>query len=1258
AHAQSKPIKPDQNELSAIEETAVLFDQGQLTPNRDLRSPVCPSGNLSEGFEGTIFPPAGWKVINGGDANTWTRYTSTPITGTASAAIGYGSTAHNDWLISPRVVPQAGNATFSFMAKNGSSYFIEEFNVKLSTTGSEQADFTVTLASNVAPPTVATLYSYDLSAYNGQAVYIAVQAISTDEMRLYVDDFSGPALYAPYFASDGSVDFGVTFDLGSYSEDFEIANCSAGNLELDFLSASPEVTVTGLPLTIATGATGTITVNFNPSALGPYNGNFQLTTNDPENPTFQTTVVSTVKKAVVTTSIFENFDSYTGFSVPANWGGDFSTRTTGGLNNTARFTKNLWGTGSSMTGQFYTNFVDMADDGILSFSYRAVNYSSYPNTPTPAASFEFVVWISTDFGINFTPIYVCDATTHTASTQYAFVDIDLSAYSGETAIFIIEAERFADDFYLDFDDFSVSFVQPGLQFMAAEVLMGERPIGAWMKPAALGIMNNPGKGSFTFNAVDLDNNYDGFLSAVSPALPFVLNEGDFTEEFGIRTNNTAVAPGAFSGSLAFFYEPTSTRAASVIPFSGFAYTPVNGDVWEKAFTVSSVTFPVTVAKGDFRDNYDLPGATDDGWDVVYKIVASANDMLATISLTGTDAKMAVYPANFGGLGGPDTDNALASATTSVTGLELYQGTYYLVVSATGANYTLNYTPTVMPSPVAVTNLTPADGAVNIINGNNLTWSWGTNTLDYRVVLGTTYPPATVVKDWATANTAVNGSYTLAGLNPNLQYFWRIDTRNNNGTTSGDVWGFTTTITPPSALAVTVNDPGESATTVSASLTWTGPTNRAFIGYNVYRGGVKITPTPITNASFTDLGLARNITYSYTVKSVYDEGESAASNTVSITTKGVGTFNGFVYDALTSAPIEGATVKITGSAGDYTVTTTANGAYSTLAYKGSYNFTVSATDYNSQTVSNVSLNHGATVSRNFYLSETPFPVGEVIAFELNDNSTQVSWSGTAPSPIELVKLTQNPGLPENAYYEYFDMGYGVVYDLLAYPDASISSMNFHHASWGTYGTWQYKIHVYNWDTKTLIGTYGPFNTTGNDKWESGVNLGNVSAGGAGLVAIIMEPLGNVYDDAFPNLSSDNDVVNPQGSIFGELNDPAGMATSTIGNFLMELYIYTAQGTRATAPRYVDFGKAVNAPNRMNTTAEASKPVINQTSLSITKGEETFTNRTVVGPSYCTDATRGIVSYDVWREKAFQPGALVKIGNTFSEDFVDFDWGNMG
>ncbi|HQO50194.1 MAG TPA: choice-of-anchor J domain-containing protein, partial [Bacteroidales bacterium] len=151
-------------------------------------------GNLNEGFEGTTFPPLGWKVINGGDANTWVRYATTPITGTASAAITYGATAHNDWLITPQLAPSADNYTISFKAKNQSTSYIELFNVKLSTTENNEADFTVTLAENVGPGTTATDYSYDLSAYIGQNVYIGIQATSTDMYRLYMDEFTGPAI--------------------------------------------------------------------------------------------------------------------------------------------------------------------------------------------------------------------------------------------------------------------------------------------------------------------------------------------------------------------------------------------------------------------------------------------------------------------------------------------------------------------------------------------------------------------------------------------------------------------------------------------------------------------------------------------------------------------------------------------------------------------------------------------------------------------------------------------------------------------------------------------------------------------------------------------------------------------------------------------------------------------------------------------------------------------------------------------------------
>jgi len=151
--------------------------------------------SLNEGFEGTTFPPEGWTVINGGGTNAWVRYTSGYRTGVACTSIGYNATAHDDWLISPRLAPTEGDATFSFWAKNGSTSWIDEFNVLLSITTNEVTSFTEVLASNVGPGDTYTEYSYDISAYNGQIVYLAIQAISADKLRLYVDDVTGPEIY-------------------------------------------------------------------------------------------------------------------------------------------------------------------------------------------------------------------------------------------------------------------------------------------------------------------------------------------------------------------------------------------------------------------------------------------------------------------------------------------------------------------------------------------------------------------------------------------------------------------------------------------------------------------------------------------------------------------------------------------------------------------------------------------------------------------------------------------------------------------------------------------------------------------------------------------------------------------------------------------------------------------------------------------------------------------------------------------------------
>ena len=149
-------------------------------------------GQLSEDFEGNWLPD-GWLTIDDGDPNSWAKdnFKNHTTDGEYSVIIYYNAAAHDDWLIAPQLAPTAGNYTFSFWALRSWS---EEFNVMLSTTGTNKTDFTVTIASNESPVSADTWeeFSYDLSAYNGTDIYVAIQAISTDQNYLCIDDVLGP----------------------------------------------------------------------------------------------------------------------------------------------------------------------------------------------------------------------------------------------------------------------------------------------------------------------------------------------------------------------------------------------------------------------------------------------------------------------------------------------------------------------------------------------------------------------------------------------------------------------------------------------------------------------------------------------------------------------------------------------------------------------------------------------------------------------------------------------------------------------------------------------------------------------------------------------------------------------------------------------------------------------------------------------------------------------------------------------------------
>ncbi|MBX2975052.1 MAG: choice-of-anchor J domain-containing protein [Ignavibacteriaceae bacterium] len=120
------------------------------------------SSTLSESFESTTFPPAGWTKLSPDGGTGWTRIatgttplpgwnggTATPATGTAGTGMAYatwntgGATANDQWLVTPQITSVGANHSLSFWMRKFGAY-AEAFDVKISTTtGTATASFTI-----------------------------------------------------------------------------------------------------------------------------------------------------------------------------------------------------------------------------------------------------------------------------------------------------------------------------------------------------------------------------------------------------------------------------------------------------------------------------------------------------------------------------------------------------------------------------------------------------------------------------------------------------------------------------------------------------------------------------------------------------------------------------------------------------------------------------------------------------------------------------------------------------------------------------------------------------------------------------------------------------------------------------------------------------------------------------------------------------------------------------------------------------------
>ncbi|MDI3480071.1 MAG: lysyl endopeptidase, partial [Rikenellaceae bacterium] len=94
----------------------------------------------------------------------------------------------NDWIISPQLqMNNNGSISFWVYSPKPSTWGEETYDVLVSTTNNQPSSFTAIATAETAPNQW-TQKTYSLSAYNNQAIYVAIRHKATDKFMMMIDD--------------------------------------------------------------------------------------------------------------------------------------------------------------------------------------------------------------------------------------------------------------------------------------------------------------------------------------------------------------------------------------------------------------------------------------------------------------------------------------------------------------------------------------------------------------------------------------------------------------------------------------------------------------------------------------------------------------------------------------------------------------------------------------------------------------------------------------------------------------------------------------------------------------------------------------------------------------------------------------------------------------------------------------------------------------------------------------------------------------
>jgi hypothetical protein len=312
-----------------------------------------------------------------------------------------------------------------------------------------------------------------------------------------------------------------------------------------------------------------------------------------------------------------------------------------------------------------------------------------------------------------------------------------------------------------------------------------------------------------------------------------------------------------------------------------------------------------------------------------------------------DAKLELLDAN-GNVLATAYPNASFSATISYPATA---GTYYLVVASDGmssgatatsygqdvGSYSLSGTiiPTATPAPAAPSNLTATAASSSQIN---LAWTDNSNNEDgFKIERQNSDGTWTQV---ATVGTNVT-TWSDTGLAAGTTYTYRVRAYNAGGGNSA--YSNLASATTNSLATVPAAPSGLAAASktkpLRVNLTWVDNSNNE-TGFKIERsinGGVTWSLLATVGAgvtSYSDSSVANGNTYSYRVYAYNSAGNSADSNTVSITLGGGGSTGGGGGGGHHAAPLSANDLSATGSLGGdsqgggtftWVAATTVNGA---------------------------------------------------------------------------------------------------------------------------------------------------------------------------------------------------------------------------------------------------------------------------------------------------------------------------------------------